>query len=205
MQSEKKEPQKPNLNKSQNQQKNQNDNISPVYAHLASDRVLFLSEEITLDETASSLTSMLIYHNLTSPSDDITLFINTVGGDVPALFNIYDIMHMITAPVNTICIGKAYSAGAVILASGASGKRFMTKNSLVMIHGIQSSFPNTPFADIEYSDKYLKYLYKYNEKIIKILAKHTGKSVSKIKKDCERDLFLDAKDCLKYGIIDKII
>jgi ATP-dependent Clp protease protease subunit len=171
------------------------------YSNLAKNRIMFVSEDVTKD-LASSLSAMLMYYDNENEDEDITMYINTNGGDGDALLNIYDVMQMINSPIKTICIGKAYSAGAFMLAAGTKGKRFITKNASVMIHGLQC---NVPTGDQKNSEIYFKHLQNYNNILMERLAKHTGKIFETVVEDCKKDNFLDAKEALGYGIVDKII
>jgi ATP-dependent Clp protease protease subunit len=173
------------------------------YVNLAQSRVIFLSEEIT-KSVASTLSALLLHYDNES-HDDIVLYINSPGGDAAALVNIYDTMKLIKSPINTVNIGKAYSAAALILCAGTKGKRFITKNANVMIHGLQCMFPMTPLSDQKDSEIYYDFLTSYNDIILNILAKHSRKSIKRIKKDCERDLYLNAQEALQYGIVDFIL
>lgn len=172
------------------------------YVYLAKDRVIFLKEIIT-KEVAAELTALLLYYDNTG-TEDITIYIHSDGGDSDGLVSIYDIMHMINSPIKTICLGKAYSAAAVLLASGTKGKRYACRNSNIMIHGIQFIFP-LPGEDQVDSKNYLEFADHNNDAIMRMLAAHTGVSLEKVKEDCKRDLYLDAKQALKYGIIDHIL
>ncbi len=172
-----------------------------VYSKLAKNRVIFLGEEVT-KETSSSLSALLLFYDTENDEEDITIYINTNGGDVSALSNMYDVVQMIKSPVRTICIGKAYSAGAFLLASGQKGKRFITKNSKVMIHGLQFGFPMSSKSE---SENYLGFLEQENKYILDTLVKHTGQSAKRIIADCSNDLYLDAKEALDYGIVDVIL
>jgi len=174
------------------------------YIKLANDRSIFLYEDVT-KEVAATISALLIYYDNVNSSQDINIYINSNGGDADSLINMYDIMQVIKSPVRTICIGKAYSAGAVLLAAGTKGKRSAFKNSEVMLHQLQCSFPIIGKTEAASSDLYLKFLTKYNDKILKILSKHTGFPLSKIKNDSSRDLFLSAEEALKYNLIDVII
>jgi ATP-dependent Clp protease protease subunit len=173
------------------------------YIHLAADRFIFLKEPVT-KELASELAALLLYYDNENPKEDITLYIHSNGGDADGLINIYDVMHMIKAPIQTICLGKAYSAAAVMLAAGAKGKRYAFKNSKIMIHGVQFVFP-IPGEDQVNSKNYFNFVKLNNDNIMKMLAADTGHTLEKIKEDCKRDLFLDAKEALAYGIIDHIL
>lgn len=188
--------------------KNNVDEVIPsryveCYSSLAKDRTIFVSEDIT-KEVASSLSALLFYYDNESESEDINLYINTNGGDASAIANIYDVMQVIKAPVKTICIGKAYSAGAIMLAAGSNGKRFITKNAGVMIHGIQCEFPAN-YEDQHNSQIYFDFLTKFNRIILEILAKHTGKTYDQVLEDCKKDKYMNAEEALAYRIVDKII
>ena len=177
---------------------------SEIYSKLAKDRIIFLAEDIT-KETGSYLSALLLYYDHENDQEDIKIYINSNGGDATALSNIYDVMRMINSPVQTICIGKAYSAAAILLAAGTKGKRFATKNSDIMIHGLQVQFPfseNSDKIDIEID---LRMLETHNTLLMKILSAHTGKDHLQIAKDCQRDLFMGPRQALDYGIIDQII
>ena len=147
---------------------------------------------------------MLLYYDNLAPDEYITLHINSVGGDVAALLNIYDVMQMIRAPITTVCTGKCYSAAAALLAAGSPGERYAFKNSQIMIHGIQCLFP-VMGHDQTTSKNYYEFLKDYNDSIMKILAQHTKHPLEKIKEDCKGDVFMDAKQALEYGLIDGII
>lgn len=172
------------------------------YANLAKDRIVFVSEDITKD-LASTL-SALLFHYDNESNDEISLYINTNGGDASALANIYDVMQMVKSPIKTICIGKAYSAGAFMLAAGGKGNRFMTKNASVMVHGLQCNFPGN-HEQPKNSEIYFNFLNVLNRSILGKLAFHTGKSIEEIEEFCKQDRYLNAKEALDYGIIDAII
>jgi len=173
-----------------------------TYIKAAKSRVVFFSDVVT-KKTAADLVAMLLYYDNIS-HEDIFLYINSPGGDASGLSCIYDIIQMIKSPVRTICMGRAYSAGAILLAAGTKGKRYAFKNSQIMIHGIQCIFP-MPGEDIANSKNYFSFLKDNDDKVMKILAKHTNHPLSKLKKDCEQDLWLTAPEALKYGIIDDIL
>lgn len=174
-----------------------------TYIRLAKDRMIFLSEDVT-KESAAELSALLLYYDNEDNDQPISLYINSDGGDANGLANIYDVMQIINAPIKTICLGKAYSAAAILLAAGTPGERYAFKNSEVMIHGIQCAFPILGHDQID-SKKYLEYLQKHNDSIMAILAHHTGYTLSKVKEDCTQDVWMSAKQALDYGIIDHII
>ncbi len=170
-----------------------------IYSRLLEDRIIFLSGEID-DNMANTVVAQLIYLEGKNPDKDISMYINSPGGSVTAGLAIYDTMQYIKCDVSTICIGMAASMAAVILSSGAKGKRICLPHSEVMIHqplgGAQGQA-----SDIEIHAKHIQ---KTRENLNKILADNTGKTIETITKDTDRDNFLDAKQALKYGLIDKI-
>lgn len=175
-----------------------------TFIKLSKDRMIFLNEDFS-KETASSLTALLLYYDHEAPGEDITIYINSNGGDASALTNIYDILQMMTSPVKTICIGKAYSAGAFLLAAGTKGKRFIMPHAWVMIHGIQCMFPVLGEEHPINSKNYFEFLINSNDSIMKMLAKHTGHSLEKVHTDCSKDYWMSAKEAVQYGIVDEIL
>lgn len=167
---------------------------------LSQKRNIFLAEDVTKDMAATTTGLLLYYDNISN--DEITMFVNSNGGDVSALNNIHDIMQMIKSPVRTICINKAYSAAAVILAAGTKGRRFITNNGSVMIHGLQCSFPS--FNSEKDSENYIKFLDGLNSNVINLVAMHCGHKPEKVLADCKRDFYLDAEAAIKYNIVDYI-
>jgi ATP-dependent Clp protease protease subunit len=170
---------------------------------LSKSRTLFLSEDITC-RLASQMAAMLLYFDNEDHDSPIEIFINSDGGDIRGLFYIYDIMQMIEAPIKTICIGRCYSAAAVILAAGTKGERYAFKNSKVMIHGVQAVFP-IPGLNFTDSKNYHVFLKENNENVIKVLSQHTGQPVDKIRKDCLEDVWMNSQETKLYGLIDHII
>lgn len=174
-----------------------------TYMHLSSGRCIFLSEDLNKDN-AALINAFLLYYNKEDRKLPILFYINSEGGDAAALMSVYDIMNKISAPITTICIGNAFSAGAFLLSSGNKGSRYIYKHSKVMIHGLQIVWP--PLGDNQKeSEMYYSFLTSYNNQAMKILAKHTGQNIKKIKEDCKSDLYLDAKDAVKYGLVDYIL
>ena len=176
---------------------------SDTYVKLTKDRMIFLSEDVT-KESAAQLSALLLYYDNEDHEQPITLYIHSNGGDAAGLSNIYDVMQMIRSPIKTYCIGKCYSAGAVILAAGSKGERYAFKSSKIMIHGIQFGFP-LPGQDIITSKNYYEFVKENNDNIMKILANHTGHPLEKLKEDCKQDVWMDAKQALQYGLIDHIL
>jgi ATP-dependent Clp protease, protease subunit len=175
-----------------------------TYIKLSQGRLIFLTEDFT-KETSSALTALLLYYDNQNPNEDITIYIHSDGGDATALSNIYDVMQMVRSPISTVCLGKAYSAGAFLLAAGSPGKRFLFPHSQVMIHGIQCSFPGIGEGHPTNSKNYFAFLKTTNNNLMKILAKHTGQPLDRIKEDCKKDIYLDAEAAIEYGLADDII
>lgn len=176
---------------------------SETYVKLAKHRIIVISEDIS-DKMAAELSALLLYFDNEDHEAMIEMYIHSNGGAATGLTNIYDVMQMIQAPIKTVCLGKCYSAGAVLLAAGTKGERYALKNASVMIHGIQCGFP-IPGHDMTSSKNYYEYLIDNNDNIMKILAHHTGHALEKVKTDCTQDVWMDAKQALEYGIIDHII
>lgn len=174
-----------------------------THIKLAKHRILFVSEDVT-DVLAAQLSAMLLYLDNEDHERPIEMYIHSNGGAVTGLSNIYDVMQMIQAPIKTVCIGRCYSAGAVMLASGTKGQRYAFRNSSVMIHGIQFGFP-IPGHDVTTSKNYYDFVKNNNDNIMKILAAHTGHPLEKLKQDCREDVWLTAEQAKDYGIVDHVI
>ena len=177
-----------------------NERSYDIYSRLLEDRIIFLSGEIN-DAVANSIVAQLIYLEGKNPDKDIFMYINSPGGSVSAGLAIYDTMNYIKCDVATTCIGMAASMAAVILSSGAKGKRIALPHSEVMIHqplgGAQGQA-----TDIEIHAKHIQ---KTRSLLNKILSDNTGKDIKTIQKDTERDNYMDAETALNYGLVDKIL
>lgn len=174
-----------------------------TYVKLAKNRILFVAEGVS-DTMATELSAMLLYLDNEDHEKPIEMYIHSNGGLVTGLSNIYDVMQMIHAPIKTVCIGKCYSAAAVLLAAGTKGMRYAFKNSSVMIHGIQFGFP-IPGSDMTSSKSYYDFVSNNNDNIMKMLAHHTGHTLEKVKEDCKQDVWLNANEAKEYGLIDHIV
>ena len=129
------------------------------------------------------------------------MYINSPGGSVTAALAIYDTMQYVRSDVSTICVGLAASAGAVLLAAGAKGKRMALPNSEVMIHQVLGGAQGQA-TEVEI---HAKHILKTRDRLNRILAKHTGQKLPKIEKDTDRDYFMSADEAKSYGIVDKVI
>ena len=176
-----------------------NERSYDIYSRLLEDRIIFLSGEIN-DQVANSVVAQLIYLEGKNPDKDIFMYINSPGGSVTAGLAIYDTMNYIKCDVSTICIGMAASMAAVILSSGAKGKRICLPHSEVMIHQPLGGAQGQQ-SDIEIQ---ARHILKTRELLNKILAENTGKDVKTLQQDTDRDTYMDAKAAVKYGLVDKI-
>lgn len=181
------------------EQTNRGERSYDIYSRLLEDRIVFLNGEVD-DNSANLLISQLIYLEGKDPDKDISMYINSPGGSVSAGLAIYDTMNYIKCDVSTICVGMAASMAAVLLSSGAKGKRYCLPNSEVMIHQPLGGFQGQA-TDIAIHADHIK---RTRDNLERILAENCGKTVEELHKDCERDNFLSAKEALKYGLVDKI-
>ncbi len=171
-----------------------------IYSRLLKDRIIFLGTEID-DGVANAIIAQLLFLESQDKTRDIKLYINSPGGSVTAGLAIYDTMQYIKPDVSTICVGLAASMGAVLLASGAAGKRFALPNAEIMIHQVLGGVSGQA-TDIKI---HAERIMQVKATINTILSKHTGQSLEKVTDDTERDKFMNTKDALKYGIVDKIV
>jgi len=171
-----------------------------IYSRLLKDRIIFLGTEID-DATANIIIAQLLFLEATDPDKDVYIYINSPGGSVSSTIAIYDTIQYIKSDVSTICIGMAASGAALILASGAKGKRFALPNSRIMVHqplgGAQGQV-----TDIEIQTRELK---RIKDSINKILTHHTGQKLEKIEKDTERDFYMTSQESKEYGLVDEVI
>jgi ATP-dependent Clp protease protease subunit len=164
------------------------------------DRIVFLGSPID-DNVANIIIAQLLFLQAEDPEKDIYLYINSPGGSVYAGLAIYDTMQYLTAPVNTMCRGMAASMGALLLATGTTGKRSALPNSRIMIHQPSGGSQGTA-ADIEIAAREILYA---RERLNGILAKHTGQTVTKIADDVDRARFMSPEEAQAYGLIDHVV
>ena len=170
-----------------------------IYSRLLKDRIIFLGDAVE-DHVANLIIAQLLFLESEDPEKDIQLYINSPGGVVTSGLAIYDTMQYLRAPVSTICIGQAASMGAVLLAAGATGKRYALPNSRIMIHQGSGGFRgNAPDAVLQMKE--WEFLVKRNNEI---LAHHTGQEFDKVVKDTDRDFFMAPEEAKDYGIIDAV-
>lgn len=171
-----------------------------IYSRLLNERIVFLGTPVN-DQVANLIVAQLLHLESEDPDKDIALYINSPGGSVYAGLAIYDTMQFVKPDISTICIGVAMSMGALLLAGGAKGKRYVLPNSKVLIHQVSGGFQG-PATDIEIHAREALAL---RRRLDEILAKHSGQELEKVEKDTERDYFMNSEDALAYGIVDKII
>jgi ATP-dependent Clp protease protease subunit len=171
-----------------------------IFSRLLSERIVFLGTPV-YPEAANLIVAQMIHLESDDPDKDISLYINSPGGDVYAGMAIYDTMQFIKPDVQTICFGMAMSMGAILLAGGTPGKRMALPNAKIMIHQGSSGFQGQA-TDIEI---HAREVLDVRRRMDEVLAKHTGKTVEEIHKDTERDYFLDPVDAQTYGLIDQVV
>lgn len=171
-----------------------------IYSRLLNDRIVFLGEGITRD-TANLVVAQLLHLESQDPDKDISLYIDSPGGEIYAGLGILDTMNFIKPDVSTICVGMAASMASVLLAAGAKGKRLALPNSMVMIHQ-PSSGAQGQQTDIQIVADETKWLRQH---INELLSQYTGQSVEKINEDTERDHYMRAREAHQYGLVDKVI
>jgi ATP-dependent Clp protease protease subunit len=171
-----------------------------IYSRLLKERVIFLVGPVE-DYMANLVVAQLLFLESENPDKDVHLYINSPGGSVTAGMAIYDTMQFIKPDVSTMCIGQAASMGALLLAGGATGKRYALPHSRMMIHQPLGGYQGQA-TDIEIHAREILLL---RDKLNKILAGHTGQDLSVIEQDTERDNFMGAEESAEYGLIDRVI
>ena len=182
------------------EQTNRGERAYDIYSRLLKDRIIFLGTPID-DNIANVMIAQLLFLEADDPDSDIALYINCPGGLVTAGLAIYDTMQYLKPDLQTICLGQASSMGAVLLAAGASGKRYALPHSRIMIHQLIGGFS----GQAEDIDIQAKEIVRLTETINQILAKHTGKKAEQIEKDTQRDYYFSGSEAQDYGIIDQVM
>jgi ATP-dependent Clp protease protease subunit len=171
-----------------------------IYSRLLKDRIIFLGTPID-DTVANLIMAQLLHLESEDPDKDVWLYINSPGGSITSLFAIYDTMQYIRPEVNTVCMGMAASAAAVILAGGEKGKRFALPHARVMLHQPHGGAQGQA-TDIEIQ---ARLIVQMREQLNHILAEHTGQDYEKVAADTERDYWLLAPEAKDYGVVDAIL
>jgi ATP-dependent Clp protease, protease subunit len=171
-----------------------------IFSRLLRERIVFLGSEVEAS-AANLVVAQLLFLEAEDPDSDIRFYINSPGGDVYAGLAMYDAMQFVKPDVQTYCIGMAMSMGALLLAGGAAGKRFVLPNSKVMIHQGRASSSGQP-ADIQIAAReILSLTRRYGE----IIAKHAHKDVEQVMRDIDRDRFLEPHEAVDYGLADHVL
>jgi len=171
-----------------------------IYSRLLNERIIFLGTPID-DQVANLIIAQLIHLESEDPDKDVSIYVNSPGGQVYSGLAIYDTMQFIKPDVQTICVGIAMSMGAVILAGGTAGKRLALPNAKILIHQVSGGFQGQA-TDIEIQARETIAL---KRRLEEILAEHTDRSQEQVAKDMERDYFMTSQEAQEYGIIDSVI
>ena len=183
------------------EQTSRGERYSDLYSRLLRDNIIWLDSPID-DGTASLTCAKLVYLESENPDKDISLYINSPGGDITALFAIYDTMQFIKNDIATICLGQAASAAAVLLAAGTKGKRMALPHSRILLHQPHGQVGYSQVTDLELA---AKEMLRMRDLMEELLALHTGQTMDRIHKDTDRDFVMEASEALAYGIIDDVI
>ncbi|MFW5754815.1 MAG: ATP-dependent Clp endopeptidase proteolytic subunit ClpP [Marinilabiliaceae bacterium] len=171
-----------------------------VFSRLMMDRIIFLGVPID-DTVANIIQAQLLYLDSVDSTKDISIYINSPGGNVHSGLGIYDTMQFISSDIQTICTGMAASMGAVLLTAGSKGKRSALRHSRVMIHQPMGGAQGQA-ADIEIT---AREILKLKKELYQIISEHTGNTYKKVEKDSDRDYWMTSDEALKYGMIDEVL
>lgn len=174
--------------------------VYDIYSRLMEERIIFLGTGIN-DEVANTIIAQLLFLEKEDAKKDITMYVNSPGGQVTSTLAMYDTMQHVKPDVSTVCLGMAASGGAIILMGGAKGKRFALKHSEIMIHQPLGGAEGQA-TDIAI---HAEHIVKMKNMLNQLIADHTGKKLDQVKSDTERDKFMSSKEALDYGLIDKIV
>lgn len=171
-----------------------------IFSRLLKERVIFLVGPVE-DHMANLVVAQLLFLESENPDKDISLYINSPGGSVSAGLAIYDTMQFVRCDVSTMCVGQAASMGALLLAGGASGKRFSLPHSRMMIHQPLGGFQGQA-TDVEI---HAKEILLVRDRLNRIMSKHTGRPLEQVAHDTDRDNFMSGEEAVKYGLIDRVL
>ncbi len=171
-----------------------------IYSRLLKERVIFLVGPL-LDEAANLIVAQLLYLESENPDKDIHLYLNSTVGSISAGMAIYDTMQFIRPDISTLCIGEVAGVGSLLLAGGASGKRYCQPNSRIMLHQPLGGIDGQVTDMVIHAREILR----NRKQLDKILAKHTGQATKRIHTDTERDHFMQGQEAIEYGLIDEVL
>jgi ATP-dependent Clp protease protease subunit len=183
------------------EQTNRGERAYDLYSRLLKDNIIFLGTPID-DTIANLVCAQMLHLESENPDKDINIYINSPGGDITALFAIYDTMQFIRNDIATICYGQAASAAAVLLAAGTKGKRLALPHARVLLHQPYGAMGYAQVTDLELA---AKEILRMRDLMEGMLARHTGQPLERIHVDTDRDFVLEAEAALEYGIIDEVI
>jgi len=183
------------------EQTSRGERVYDLYSRLLKENIIFLGTPID-DTIANLICAQLIHLESENPDKDINIYINSPGGDITALFAIYDTMQFIKNDIATICLGQAASAAAVLLAAGTKGKRLALPHSRVLLHQPYGQVGYAQVTDLEIA---AREILRMRDLLEEILANHTGQPIDRIHTDTDRDFVMEAPEALAYGIIDDVI
>ncbi len=173
-----------------------------IYSRLLEDRIIMIGTPIDDETVANIVTAQMLFLEGKDPDADIILYINTPGGSVSAGLAIYDTMQYIKADVQTWCLGRAYSMGAILLAAGSPGKRYALPHAKALIHQPMATGIAGQASDISI---HAKEILHERDRLYAILAQHTGQNIEKISADADRDFYMTADQARKYGLVDHVV
>jgi ATP-dependent Clp protease, protease subunit len=182
------------------EQTNRGERAFDIYSRLLKERIIFLGTPID-DAVSNLIMAQLLHLESDDPDKDISIYINSPGGEITGLFAIYDTMQYIKPDVQTICVGQAASAAAVLLAAGTKGKRFSRPHARILIHQPHGGASGQA-VDIEIQ---AKEIIRMRQLLDEILAYHTGQPVEKVGTDTDRDFIMSSTEAKEYGIVDEVI
>lgn len=184
------------------EQDGRGERVFDIYSRLLRDRILFLGGPID-DEVANVVVAQLLYLSNENPTADISFYINSPGGSVSAGLAILDTMRFVRCDVATYCVGLAASMGAVLLAGGTKGKRYVLPNSRVLIHQpLIAGVVTGPATELDIE---AKEIIRLRKRLYEILAESTGQDPKRVERDCDRNKWLDANEAVAYGCVDKVL
>ena len=175
--------------------------VYDLYSRLLKENIIFLGTPID-DTIANLICAQLIHLESENPDKDINIYINSPGGDITALFAIYDTMQFIKNDIATICLGQAASAAAVLLAAGTKGKRLALPHARILLPQPYGQVGYGQVTDLEIA---AREILRMRDLLEQILARHTGQTIERVHKDTDRDFVMEAEEAKAYGVIDEVI
>ncbi|NIM04340.1 MAG: ATP-dependent Clp protease proteolytic subunit [Armatimonadetes bacterium] len=175
--------------------------IVDIYSRLLRDRIVFIGGSVD-DDYANLIIAQLLFLSGEDPGKPVQMYINSPGGVVPAGLAIYDTMQLLKPPIQTYCVGMAFSMAAILLAAGTEGKRFALPHSRILIHQPHVGGLSGQVTDIDIQAREMLYT---RDMLNEVLAKHTSQPLEKVRRDTERDYYLSSQEAKDYGIIDEVL